>query len=306
MKVLVAGGSGYIGRALAQALRDSGDEVVVLTRDPGRALRSLPPGTRAVEWDARSPAGVWTGELRRAGAVVNLAGANIGAGRWTARRKHELRQSRLDATAAVVGALGGVDAAARPAVLVNASGVDYYGDRGDEVVTEASPPGDSFLARLCVDWEAAAREAEPLGVRVALMRTGVVFGRGAPALARLALPFKLFGGGPLGSGRQWFSWIHLDDAIGLYRLALANGAAAGPINLVAPDVRRERDLAREVGRVLHRPSWVPAPAFALKLALGEQADLVLHGRRAEPRKALALGYTFKYPRLAEALAQALK
>ncbi|HEU5316032.1 MAG TPA: TIGR01777 family oxidoreductase, partial [Chloroflexota bacterium] len=193
----------------------------------------------------------------------------------------------------------------RPRSLVSASGIDYYGDRGDEIVTEDSAPGDTFLAGLCVDWEAAAREAEALGVRVVLMRTSVVFGNGADALQRLALPFRLFAGGPLGSGRQWFPWIHFDDTVCLYRLAVEDDGLSGPLNLVAPDIRREGDVAKAVGAVLGRPLWAPAPALALRLVLGELSDLILHGRRAEPRKALAHGYEFRYPRLEDALRQAL-
>jgi len=237
--------------------------------------------------------------------VINLAGASIGAGRWTASRKRVLEQSRLEATGALVSAIGVLDGPDRPRVLANASGIDYYGDRGDEIITEESGPGDSYLAHLCVAWEAAARKAEPLGVRVVFARTSLVIGRDADALQRLALPFKLFAGGPLGSGQQWFPWVHLDDAIGLYRLAIENDALTGPLNLVAPDIRRETDVARAVGQVLGRPSWAPAPAFALRLVLGEMADLVLHGRHAEPRKALAAGYQFEYPRLEDALRQAL-
>ncbi|MGH2350580.1 MAG: TIGR01777 family oxidoreductase [Chloroflexota bacterium] len=302
MKIVLAGASGFLGRPLVEALHGAGHEAVVLTRRAGQADVA---GARPVQWDARTVDDTWARELVGAGAVVNLAGANIGAKRWTDARKHELRQSRLDATSVIVDALGRAPAEQRPGVLVNASGIDYYGDRGDEVVTEESPPGDSFLARLCVDWEAAAKKAEPLGVRVVLIRTAVVLGRGAVALERLAMPFKLFAGGPLGSGDQWFSWIHLDDIVGLYRLAVENGEARGPVNAVAPDVRREKEVARELGQVLGRPSWAPAPAFALKLALGEQADLVLHGRRAVPQKALALGHQFKYPQLHEALALVL-
>ena len=304
MKLIVAGGTGFIGRPLVAALRGAGHEVVTLSRHAGMGGHDQ-SGDRLAQWDARTPSGAWTEELRGAAAAINLAGANIGEQRWTPERKREILDSRLAATGALVGAMAGLPAEQRPKALVNASGIDYYGDRGEETVTEETPPGNSFLAEVCVQWEAAARRAEPLGVRVVVMRTSVVLGHGAEALQKLALPFKLFAGGPIGSGRQWFSWIHLDDAIGLYRLAVERADAAGPVNLVAPDVRRERDVATEVGNVLHRPSWAPAPAFALKLALGDQADLVLHGRRAEPRQALALGYDFKYPNLHEALVQAL-
>ena len=302
MKIVVSGGTGYIGQALVPELKKAGREVVVLSRGSAGG----PAGARVVRWDpATGAAGVWAGELRGAGAVVNLAGASIGGGRWTAERKRLLEESRTESTGALVAAIRAQEQGDRPRVLVNASGIDYYGDRGDEVVTEESAPGDSFLAQLCVRWEAAAREAEALGVRVVLMRTGVVFGQGADALERLALPFKLFAGGPLGSGQQWFPWIHLDDAVGLYRFAAENDAVTGPLNLVSPDVRREKDVAAAVGEVLGRPSWAPAPAFVLRLVLGQMSELILQGRRAEPRKALSLGYTFKRPALEDALRHAL-
>ena len=303
MKIVVAGGTGYIGKALVQALTSFGHGVVVLSRS---ARDGGPGNARAVAWDPTgSESTVWAQELRGASAVVNLAGASIGGGRWTAARKRVLRESRTQSTGALVDAMRQLDVGERPRVLVNASGIDYYGDRGDEIVTEESGPGASFLAELCVQWEAAAREAEALGIRVVLMRTSVVVGKGADALERLALPFKLFAGGPLGSGRQWFPWVHLDDAVGLYRFAIDNESVTGPLNLVSPDLRRERELAAAVGRILGRPSWAPAPAFVLRIVLGELSELILHGRRAEPRKALALGYEFKRPNLEDALRQAL-
>ena len=304
MNIVLAGATGYIGRPLIAALHAASHRLVVLTRRPSETS-GLPSGVELAEWDGRTATGSLAGVLDGAGAVINLSGANIGARRWTEARKQELLQSRIEPLAALTAAIAELPAGRRPGVLVSASGIDYYGDRGDEVVTEDSPPGDSFLARLCVSWEEAARKAEPLGLRVVSIRTAVVIGRGADVVKRLALPFRLFAGGPLGSGDQWFAWIHLEDIVGLYRLAVENEAAQGPLNAVAPDVRRMRDVATEMGRAMGRPSWAPAPAFALRAVLGEQADLVLHGRRAEPRRALALGYQFKYPDLPGALVQAL-
>jgi hypothetical protein len=304
MKVVLAGATGYIGRPLTSLLHESGHQVLVLTRDTPQGGGQA-PGVETAQWDGRTASGSWTAALEGADAIVNLSGANIGARRWTEERKGELWRSRQQPAAAIMEALGALPSERRPRVLVGASGIDYYGDRGDEEVTEESSPGDSFLARLCVQWEATHRDAEPLGLRVVLLRTGVVLGRDAEVVKRLALPFRLFAGGPLGSGKQWLAWIHLDDIVGLYRLAVENEAAQGPLNAVAPDTRRMKDVAREVGRVLGRPSWAPAPAFALKTVLGEQADLVLHGRKAVPQRALALGYQYKYPDLPGALAQAL-
>ncbi|TME51691.1 MAG: TIGR01777 family protein [Chloroflexi bacterium] len=282
MKVLIAGGSGFIGRHLVGSLVKDGHEVVALSR--GGQPKPPPPGARFVTWDARSPNGDWANELSGAQAVINLAGASIGSRRWTRRRMEELISSRLSATTALAQALERTPADRRPFVLVNASGIDYYGDRGDEVITDDGAPGDSFLARLSQQWEAAAQKAEPLGVRVVRIRTAMVFGREALAFRLLTLPFRLFAGGPLGNGRQWFTWIHVDD-----------------INAVAPDVRREGEVAKEIGRVLHRPAFVPAPAFILRLALGAQSQLLLHGRRATPAKAQGLGYRFKFGGLREAL-----
>jgi hypothetical protein len=305
MKVVIAGGSGYVGQALAASLRADGHEVVVLTRRPDADASGSPAGVRAVGWDARTVEPRWADELRGVSAVVNLAGASIGARRWTLSYRNEIFTSRVAATHALVEAIGGLAQQERPRVLVSASGVDYYGNQGEERVTEDSPPGGAFLAQVCVQWEAAARRAEELGVRVVLMRMALVVGRGASALQKLALPFRLFAGGPLGNGRQWFSWVHLDDAVGLYRLAIERGDVTGPLVLASPTACRQREFAREVGRALGRPCWLPVPAFALRLALGRQADLLLHGRRAEPAKALALGYGFRHPELGAALRQAL-
>ena len=303
MKILIAGGSGFIGRHLSARLLSDGHEVVVLTR---RQQTGPSSGVRFATWDGRTSDGAWVGELDGADAIVNLAGASIGGPRWTARRKAELLNSRLVPTTAIVQAVERRPADRRPSVLVNASGIDYYPDRRDAgEITEDGPVGTAFLARLCQQWEAAAVKAEALGVRVVRIRTAMAFGRGAPAFFLVTLPFRLFVGGPLGDGRQWFTWIHIDDLVGLYRLAIENARLSGPINAVAPDVRRQRELAREMGRVLHRPSVMPAPAPLLRLALGEQADLLLHGRRAIPAKAQAAGYTFAFGGLHEALEDVL-
>jgi uncharacterized protein (TIGR01777 family) len=218
----------------------------------------------------------------------------------------ELLSSRLSATAALVQGLERTPADRRPPVLVSASGIDYYGDRGEEAITEDSDPGSSFLARLSQQWEAEAQKAEPLGVRVARIRTAMVVGREALAFRLLTLPFRFFVGGPLGNGRQWFTWIHIDDMVGLYRLALDDARVSGPVNAVAPDIRRERDVAREIGRALHRPAIIPVPSFALRLVLGNEAQLLLHGRHAVPAKALAYGYRFRMGGLHEALEEALR
>ena len=304
MKVLITGGSGYIGRHLSTSLAADGHEVVGLSRRP----ESAPPqsGVRFVKWDARTAEGAWVSELAGAQGIVNLAGASIGKGRWTRPRMAEILSSRLAATSAIVEAIKRTPADRRVSVLVNASGIDYYGDRGDELVTEESRPGDSFLARVSEQWEAAAREAEPLGLRIVRVRTALVFGRGALAFRLLTLPFRLFAGGPLGDGRQWFTWIHIDDLVGLYRLALEDLKVSGPMNAVAPDIRRQGEVAKEIGRQLHRPAIVPAPAPILRLVLGQQSQLLLDGRRALPARAEAAGYRFRFGGLSEALQDTLQ
>jgi len=304
MKVLISGGSGMIGRHLMTGLVKDGHEGVILTRRP--ETKKAPDGVRYVTWDARSASGNWVEELSGAQAIVNLAGASIGTWPWTRQRMAQLLSSRLTATSALVQALERTPAAFRPSVLVSASGIDYYGDRGDEVITEESHAGDSFLARLSEQWETAAQKAEPLGVRVVRILTAMVFCREANAFQLLTLPFRLFVGGPLGNGRQWFTWIHIDDIVGIYRLALEDARVSGPVNAVAPDIRRERDVAKEIGRVLHRPALIPVPAFVLKLVLGKEAQLLLHGRRAEPAKALGYGYRFRMGGLREALEETLR
>ncbi|MDQ6710594.1 MAG: TIGR01777 family oxidoreductase [Candidatus Dormibacteraeota bacterium] len=302
MRVIIAGGTGFVGRHLSASLVNDGHEVVALSRAPGKAEPQA--GVRFVEWDARAAEGGWVEQLRGASGVVNLAGVSLGSGRWTKRRMAEILSSRLEATRAIVDALARTPAADRPRVLVSASGIDYYGDRGEEAITEDSLPGRSFLAGVCEQWEAAARRAEPLGIRVVLMRTALAFSRTAPAFRLMVLPFRLFAGGPLGDGRQWFTWIHIDDLVSLYRFALEQDAVSGPLNAVAPDIRPQRQVAVEIGRAMHRPSIMPTPAALLRLALGDQSQLLLHGRRATPQKALQLGYHFRYPTLPDALAQA--
>jgi uncharacterized protein (TIGR01777 family) len=308
MKFLISGGSGFIGSHLSASLVQDGHEVVVLARSspPGAAERPR-GGLRYMTWDSRTLQGDWISELSSSHGVINLAGANIGTRRWTRRRMAELIGSRLSATSAIVRAIEQTPAERRPRVLVSASGIDYYGDRRDDaVLTEDAAPGDSFLARLTQQWEGAAQKAAPLGVRVCCIRTAMAFGREAPAFRLLTLPFRLFVGGPLGDGRQWFTWIHIDDLVGIYRLALENSTLRGPINATAPDVRPQRDVAKEIGRVMHRPSLFPVPAPILQLALGQQSQLLLHGRRASPAKAQAAGYAFRFGGLHEALQDLLR
>ena len=285
MKVVIAGASGYVGSSLASSLSSAGHDVICISRRASGSSRE------AVGWD-RIPFA-----LDGADAVVNLAGASIGAPFWTARRKRELRTSRIETTRALAEGIAAAEP--RPAVFLTASGIDYYGDSGDQPVDEAAPAGFSFLAGLCVAWEAAAA---PAPIRHVAIRTALVIGPGAPALKLMALPFRLFAGGPLGSGRQFFPWVHRDDLVAIYRRALEEASLAGALNAVAPEQLRQAEAARVFGAVLHRPSILPAPAFALRLALGEQADLLLHGQRASSSR--LGGFDFAYPTLRPALENA--
>jgi uncharacterized protein (TIGR01777 family) len=264
----------------------------VLTRRPARA-----PGE--VQWAPTAGLDVWARAFEGAGAVVNLAGEPIADGRWTAARKRAILASRLEATSGVVAALRA--AGAPGATLLSGSAIGYYGTPGDAPLDESSPAGTDFLATVCGEWEAEAREAD---ARVVLLRTGLVLARGGGALQQLALPFHLFAGGPLGSGRQVMSWIHRDDWVAMVRWALADSGVQGPLNLTAPAPVTNREMATALGHALHRPSFMPAPAFALRLALGEMADaMVLNGQRVLPRVAQSRGFAFKYASLDRALAE---
>lgn len=294
MKVVVSGGTGFLGGRLVHALRADGHQVVVLTRRPARE-------SGEVQWAPGSAGGAWTRAFEGAGAVVNLAGEPIAEGRWTAARKQAILASRVEATRGVVAAMRA--AGALGAALLSGSAVGYYGTHRDDALDESSPPGHDFLANVCREWEAEALDASG-DARVVLLRTGFVVARSGGALPRLALPFHFFAGGPLGSGRQVMSWIHRDDWIAMVRWALASAGVRGPLNLTAPSPVTNREMAAAVGRALHRPSFMPAPAFALRLVLGEMADaLILNGQRVLPRVASNGGFEFRYASLDEALAE---
>jgi hypothetical protein len=300
-RVVVTGATGFIGRALCAALAGAGHRPVVVSRDVARAARSVPGAADHHAW----PGG---GEpfpvaaLEGADAVVHLAGETV-AGRWTAAKKRAIRASRVDGTRALVAALGAC--AVRPRVLVSASAIGVYGDRGEEALTEGAAPGGDFLAEVCVAWEQAARAAEALGVRVVNPRIGLVMGGGGGALEAMLTPFKLGVGGRLGSGRQWWSWIHRDDVVGLLMHALTV-EISGPMNATAPAPERQRAFATALGRALRRPSFVPAPAFALRALLGEFSTELLSSSRVLPALAERTGYEFQYPGLTAALAAALR
>jgi uncharacterized protein len=297
MKVVIAGGSGLIGRALASALSAEAD-VVVLSRAGGGV-----PSGRAVAWKPGVD-GPWVEEVSTADAVVNLAGAGIADRRWSEARKRELRDSRIEATRAVVDALGRRSLAGRP-VLVSASAVGYYGSRGDEELDENSAPGEGFLTELSLEWEAEARKAESFA-RVVIPRIGIVLSLDGGALRAMLPVFRLGLGGPLGSGRQWMSWIHIDDVVGIIRGAIAGAAWQGPVNTVAPEPVRNAEFTRALGSALGRPAFLPAPGFAIRAFVGEMAaPLLLTGQRVIPRRAAELGYQFRHPALGGALASVL-
>ncbi|MEX1139633.1 MAG: TIGR01777 family oxidoreductase [Bacteroidota bacterium] len=294
MKILIAGGTGFIGTHLARWLETEGHTLSLLSRKRGPGL---------IVWDAVH-AGAWEQSLEGTDAVINLTGESVGAGRWTTLQKERIRNSRIEATRAIVEAIR--KAAKKPQVMINASAVGYYGHVEDGDVKEDAPAGNDFLGQTCRVWESEARKAEQWGVRVVLMRTGFVLGSDSDAFKKMQLPFKLFVGGPFGSGKQWFPWIHIDDVAAGYAFAIGQSALSGPVNLSAPNPVRVRDLARELGRALHRPSFMPAPAFALKIALGEMSDLLLKGQKMIPVKLLQHGFAFRFPELPAALSDAVE
>lgn len=301
MRVLVFGGSGLVGRGLVASLVRDGHQAVVVSRRP-EAVHGLPPGARAAGWDGRTLGG-WVDELAGADGVVQLAGEGI-FGRWTAGRKQRIRSSRVAGSHLV--AEGIAAAPRRPRVLVQGSAIGFYGGgRGDTPVDEETPAGDDFLAAVAREWEAASEGVEALGVRRPVARTGIVLSRDGGALPLMRLAFKGFTGGPLGDGRQWMPWIHEADEVGAIRFLLEHPQATGPYNLVAPEPVTNRDFSAAVGRALGRPSWLPAPAWGMRLVLGELGDVLLGGQRARPERLLAAGYRFRFPELGGALADLL-
>jgi uncharacterized protein (TIGR01777 family) len=290
--IVIAGGSGFLGTRLAAAWRGAGQQVLVLTRRPRR--------DGEIAWSPEGRGQEWRTVIDGADAVVNLAGEGLADKRWTAIRKAAILDSRLRATRALVAAID--DARVKPATLVSSSAIGIYGNRGDEPLTEESAPGSDFLADVCRAWETEAAAASPSS-RVVLLRTGVVLDKDGGALPQIALPFRFLAGGPLGSGRQYMSWIHLADWVAMVRWALATPTVTGPLNVTAPTPATNADFARALGRAMRRPALLPAPALALRLALGEMADaLLLGGQRVLPATAQRLGFEFRYRTLDAALA----
>ncbi|MBL4849455.1 MAG: TIGR01777 family oxidoreductase [Planctomycetes bacterium] len=299
MRVAVTGATGLVGRRLCRALLERGDELVVLSRDPTRASGLGASATHAWSPEGEPAAGLLAGVE----GVVHLAGESV-QGRWTRAKKAAILASREEGTRSIVTAIAAArdpDPTQGPQVLVSASAVGWYGERGDDFLSEADPSGDDFLAGVCEAWEAEAVRAESLGVRVAPLRFGLVLAPEGGALKEMRLPFSLGLGGPLGTGRQWWSWVHIEDLIALILLALRDTSLTGPVNVTSPEPVRQRDFAKGLGAALGRPAILSAPRWALRLALGEFSTEVLTSKRVLPKSALAAGFEFQFPTLAPAL-----
>jgi uncharacterized protein len=296
MKLVVTGATGFIGTALCARLLEQGHTLTLFThRSPGDS------GSATKRWLHWTPGALreWGSALDGVDGVINLAGEPIAAKKWTHTQRHRIETSRIDGTNSLIQGIA--KTASRPKFLINASAVGYYGPRGDEAVTEETPPGEDFLSLLCRGWEEEAKKAESLGLRVVRLRTGIVLGSGGGALAKMVVPFKFFAGGPLGSGQQWMSWIQLEDHVRLILEVIENTQASGAINATALTPVRNKEFCQTLGKVLGRPSWAPVPGFALRLLLGEMAEMLLTGQRVIPAAAQKLGFQFRYPNLEEAL-----
>lgn len=304
MRIVIAGGTGFLGNPLSEVYAEEGHDVRVLTRglpvgasrhDSGTGV----PGVTRVGWRPDGQSGAWASALDGADAVINLAGEGIGDRRWTPQRKALIRDSRVIPTRTLAAGIAG--ASYPPPVFISASGVGYYGTAAGDTKTESSPAGDDFLAHVCEEWEAEARRVKSAATRVVTIRSGVVLERGGGALPKMVTPFRFFAGGRMGSGRQYMSWIHRIDWIEMVRWIVETPAVTGPVNVTAPAPVTNREFARALGRAMRRPAVLPAPALALKLMLGEMAEpLVLRGQRAIPQCALSHGFHFRYPEIDQA------
>lgn len=301
MKVLIFGGTGFVGRNLAAGLLTNGYHVYVVTRNPQKTANSLENKVKVIEWDNSSPlSSIY--ELQEIDVVINLAGESIGNRRWSNSVKQEILASRIRTTGAIVTAIN--NRTIQPKVLINASAVGYYGPRQDDEITESEEAGQDFLAQVCRDWENEAYKVQSDLTRVVTIRIGVVLGSEG-ALNRMAMPFKFYMGGPLGTGNQWISWIHIHDLTSMIRFVIEHQELTGPINATTPEPVRMRDFSKVLGEVLNRPSWLPTPEFLLKIALGQMAEMLLHGQRVVPKKILSAGFKFRFPKLRAALEDAI-
>lgn len=301
MNVIITGGTGLIGRALVESLVRDGHHVAVLSRDPA-FVKGMPGQVQLVKWDGTTSRG-WGNLVDGADAVINLAGQNLSSGRWTSRRKQEIIDSRVNAGKAVVEAIG--NAVVKPRVLIQASGIGAYGTSETELFDEGASYGKDFLAEVTKVWEASTRPVESLGVRRVVIRTAAVLSTASGALPKVLLPFRFFVGGPLGSGRQWLSWIHLEDEVRAIRFLLEHPEARGVFNLSAQAVTN-RQFAGAIGTVLNRPAWISVPSFAIRLLFGEMSTMVLEGQKASNEKLTGLGFQFNFPEVNSALNDLLK
>ena len=301
MNVLIFGGTGFVGRNLTDELLNNGYQVFVVTRNRHRTAGKMGDKVKVIEWDNISPLSSIPG-LPEIGAVINLAGESLGGSRWTKSVKQEILASRVRTTGAIVTAIN--NHTIQPKILINASAVGYYGPRQDEKITESAAAGQDFLAQVCQEWENEAYKAQSSIPRVATIRIGVVLGDEG-ALKRMAIPFKFYIGGPLGSGNQWLSWINIKDLTSMIRFIIERKELTGPINATAPEAVRMKDFCRVLGEVMGRPSWLPVPGIMLKLALGQMAEMLLHGQRVVPEKILGAGFRFKFSKLRSALEDVL-
>jgi uncharacterized protein len=303
MRAIITGATGFIGRALCRELHKD-YELIALSRHAEGAAQSASDAAKIVQWDARTATG-WQQETEDAYAIINLAGENLGSGRWNQARKARILESRLDATKAIIEAVKSVQT--KPKVVILASAVGYYGPRQDQPLDETAMPGEGFLADVCRQVEGLAAEIESLGVWCIVIRTGIVLGRDGGALAKLAMPFRFYLGGHLGTGRQWFSWISLDDEVAAIRFLMENENLRGAFNLTAPQPVTMKEFCKVLGKVLHRPAWLNVPAFAARLAFGEMADeMLLSGQRVLPSRLQAAGFKFKHPDVEKALSDIIK
>ena len=297
--VIVSGATGFIGSALCRELAARGYAIVVLSRNPGKGAAHFGSHVKVVGWDAQSAAG-WAEYAEGAQGIINLTGENIAAGRWTRERKEKILQSRLAAGRAIDEVLGQVST--KPRVVIQASGIGYYGNRGDELLDENSSSGTGFLAAVARDWERSTARAEVMGIRHVVIRTGIVLGPDGGFLSRVLLPFRLFMGGHMGNGRQWLSWIHIKDEVDAICFLLERPDLHGPFNLCSPNPLVARDFFRALGKAMGRPSWLPVPGYALRIMFGQMAEeLILSGQRALPKRLLEAGFSFRYPEAEMAL-----
>lgn len=299
MKIMIAGGTGFIGGDLVAQLRSKGHELFLLSRSEKKSADS---NIHYLPWDGKS-SGSWGSQMSAMDAVINLAGEPIAGKRWSAAQKDKILQSRILGTRAIIEAISKSNP--KPKLLINASAVGYYGNVPEGDVNETHAKGKGFLADTCEAWENEALRAQAVGLRTVLLRTGIVLERGGGALSKMLPPFQFFAGGPLGSGRQWFPWIHRQDVVRILLFALENEAISGAVNTTAPNPVTMREFCRDLGKVMHRPSWAPVPALALKILLGEMSEMLLGGQKALPEKLLKHQFIFKFPNLEGALADIL-